>query len=132
MTTQQFHQVYKQNSVSTASPGELTLMLYNGCLKFLNKAKQAMREGNIQERNTNLQKAQRIIQELMATLNQKYEIAKQMMIMYEYMNRRLIEANIKNDISIVEEVEGFVAEFRDTWEEVIRLTRQKQFKGDQV
>ncbi|ALF08741.1 flagellar export chaperone FliS [Parageobacillus thermoglucosidasius] len=132
MTTQQIHQVYKQNSVSTASPGELTLMLYNGCLKFLNKAKQAMREGNIQERNTNLQKAQRIIQELMATLNQKYEIAKQMMIMYEYMNRRLIEANIKNDISIVEEVEGFVAEFRDTWEEVIRLTRQKQFKGDQV
>ena len=132
MTTQQFHQVYKQNSVSTASPGELTLMLYNGCLKFLNKAKQAMREGNIQERNTNLQKAQRIIQELMATLNQKYEIAKQMMIMYEYMNRRLIEANVKNDISIVEEVEGFVTEFRDTWEEVIRLNRQKQFKGDQV
>jgi flagellar secretion chaperone FliS len=132
MVTQQFHQVYKQNSVSTASPGELTLMLYNGCLKFLNKAKQAMNENNIQERNTNLQKAQRIIQELMATLNQKYEIAKQMMVMYEYMNRRLIEANIKNDISIVEEVEGFVTEFRDTWKEVIRLNRQKQFKGDQV
>jgi flagellar secretion chaperone FliS len=132
MVTQQFHQVYKQNSVSTASPGELTLMLYNGCLKFLNKAKQSMRENNIQERNTNLQKAQRIIQELMMTLNQEYEIAKQMMVMYEYMNRRLIEANIKNDISIVEEVEGFVTEFRDTWKEVIRLNRQKQFKGDQV
>jgi flagellar secretion chaperone FliS len=132
MVTQQFHQVYKQNSVSTASPGELTLMLYNGCLKFLNKAKQAMNENNIQERNTNLQKAQRIIQELMATLNQKYEVAKQMMVMYEYMNQRLIEANIKNDISIVEEVEGFVTEFRDTWKEVIRLNRQKQFKGDQV
>ncbi|MEB3751061.1 flagellar export chaperone FliS [Geobacillus sp. FSL W8-0032] len=132
MTTQQFHQVYKQNSVSTASPGELTLMLYNGCLKFLTKAKQAMSEENVQERNRNLQKAQKIIQELMVTLNQKYEVAKQMMVMYEYMNRRLIEANIKNDISIVEEVEGFVIEFRDTWEEVIRLTRQKQFKGDQV
>ncbi|WP_339232414.1 flagellar export chaperone FliS [Geobacillus sp. FSL W8-0026] len=132
MTTQQLHQVYKQNSVSTASPGELTLMLYNGCLKFLTKAKQAMSEENVQERNRNLQKAQKIIQELMVTLNQKYEVAKQMMVMYEYMNRRLIEANIKNDISIVEEVEGFVIEFRDTWEEVIRLTRQKQFKGDQV
>jgi flagellar secretion chaperone FliS len=132
MVTQQFHQVYKQNSVSTASPGELTLMLYNGCLNFLNKAKLAIRENNIQERNTNLQKAQRIIQELMVTLNQDYEIAKQMMIMYEYMNRRLIEANINNDLSIVEEVEGFVTEFRDTWKEVIRLNRQKQFKGDQV
>jgi flagellar secretion chaperone FliS len=132
MVTQQFHQVYQQNSVNTASPGELTLMLYNGCLKFLNKGKQAMRENNIQEKNTNLQKAQRIIQELMATLNLEYEIAKQMMVMYEYMNRRLIEANIKNDISIVEEVEGFVTEFRDTWKEVIRLNRQKQFKGDQA
>jgi flagellar secretion chaperone FliS len=132
MVTQQFHQVYKQNSVSTASPGELTLMLYNGCLNFLNKAKLAIRENNIQERNTNLQKAQRIIQELMVTLNQDYEIAKQMMVMYEYMNRRLIEANINNDLSIVEEVEGFVTEFRDTWKEVIRLNRQKQFKGDQV
>jgi flagellar secretion chaperone FliS len=132
MVTQQFHQVYKQNSVSTASPGELTLMLYNGCLNFLNKAKLAIRENNIQERNMNLQKAQRIIQELMVTLNQEYEIAKQMMVMYEYLNRRLIEANINNDLSIVEEVEGFVTEFRDTWKEVIRLNRQKQFKGDQV
>jgi flagellar secretion chaperone FliS len=132
MVTQQYHQVYKQNSVSTASPGELTLMLYNGCLNFLNKAKLAIRENNIQERNMNLQKAQRIIQELMVTLNQEYEIAKQMMVMYEYLNRRLIEANINNDLSIVEEVEGFVTEFRDTWKEVIRLNRQKQFKGDQV
>jgi flagellar protein FliS len=133
MVTQQFHQVYQQNSVNTASPGELTLMLYNGCLKFLNKGKQAMRENNIQERNTNLQKAQRIIQELMATLNLEYEIAKQMMVMYEYMNRRLIEANIKNDISIVEEVEGFVTEFRDTWKQVIQLNRQRQYaQGGQV
>jgi flagellar secretion chaperone FliS len=132
MVTQQYHQVYRQNSVSTASPGELTLMLYNGCLNFLNKSKLAIRENNIQERNMNLQKAQRIIQELMVTLNQEYEIAKQMMVMYEYLNRRLIEANINNDLSIVEEVEGFVTEFRDTWKEVIRLNRQKQFKGDQV
>jgi flagellar secretion chaperone FliS len=132
MVTQQYHQVYRQNSVSTASPGELTLMLYNGCLNFLNKSKLAIRENNIQERNMNLQKAQRIIQELMVTLNQEYEIAKQIMVMYEYLNRRLIEANINNDLSIVEEVEGFVTEFRDTWKEVIRLNRQKQFKGDQV
>ncbi|EIJ80541.1 flagellar protein FliS [Bacillus methanolicus PB1] len=132
MANQQFHQVYKQNSVSTASPGELTLMLYNGCLKFLAKMKQAIIEKNISERNVNSQKAQRIIQELMVTLNQEYEVAKQMMAMYDYMNRRLIEANVKNDVAIVEEVEGFVTEFRDTWKEVIRLNRQKQFKGDQA
>lgn len=118
---------YKQNSVTTASPGELTLMLYNGCLKFLNKAKQAIQEKNVQEKNTNLQKAQAIISELMSTLNMDIEISKQMLPLYEYMNHRLVEANIQNDVAIIEEVEGLVTEFRDTWKEVIRINRQQQF-----
>ncbi len=118
---------YKQNSVTTASPGELTLMLYNGCLKFLNKAKQAIQEKNIQEKNTNLIKAQAIISELMATLNMDIEISKQMLPLYEYMNHRLVEATIQNDVAIIEEVEGLVTEFRDTWKEVIRINRQQQF-----
>ncbi|MFJ7921387.1 flagellar export chaperone FliS [Lysinibacillus fusiformis] len=118
---------YKQNSVTTASPGELTLMLYNGCLKFLNKAKQAIQEKNIQEKNTNLIKAQAIISELMATLNMDIEISKQMLPLYEYMNHRLVVANIQNDVAIIEEVEGLVTEFRDTWKEVIRINRQQQF-----
>ncbi|MFJ5790440.1 flagellar export chaperone FliS [Lysinibacillus sp. NPDC097279] len=118
---------YKQNSVTTASPGELTLMLYNGCLKFLNKAKLAIQEKNIQDKNTNLLKAQAIISELMATLNMDIEVSKNMLALYEYMNRRLVEANIQNDVSIIEEVEGLVTEFRDTWKEVIRINRQQQF-----
>ncbi|MEA0554077.1 flagellar export chaperone FliS [Lysinibacillus irui] len=118
---------YKQNSVTTASPGELTLMLYNGCLKFLNKAKLAIHEKSIQERNMNLQKAQAIIAELMSTLNMDIEISKQMLPLYEYMNHRLVEANIQNDVAIIEEVEGLVTEFRDTWKEVIRINRQQQF-----
>jgi len=118
---------YKQNSVTTASPGELTLMLYNGCLKFLNKAKQAIQEKNVQEKNTNLIKAQAIIAELMSTLNMDIEISKQMLPLYEYMNHRLVEANIQNDVAIIEEVEGLVTEFRDTWKEVIRINRQQQF-----
>lgn len=132
MVTQQVQNTYKQNSVNTASPGELTLMLYNGCLKFLQKGKQALIEKNIQEKNNNIQKAQRIIQELMITLNQDYDIAKNMMQMYEYMNRRLIEANVQNSIEILEEVEGYVIEFRDTWKEVIRINRQQQYQGNQV
>ncbi len=118
---------YKQNSVTTASPGELTLMLYNGCLKFLSKAKLAIQDKNIQDKNTYLIKAQAIISELMATLNMDIEVSKNMFALYEYMNRRLVEANIKNDVSIIEEVEGFVTEFRDTWKEVIRINRQQQF-----
>lgn len=127
------HNAYKQNSVTTASPGELTLMLYNGCLKFLNKSKLAIEEKNIQDKNTNLQKAQAIISELMSTLNMNIEISKNMMALYEYMNNRLVEANIRNDITIIEEVEGLVTEFRDTWKEVIRINRQQQFgNGDRI
>ena len=124
---------YKQNSVTTASPGELTLMLYNGCLKFLNKAKTAIQEKNIQEKNNNLQKSQAIIAELMSTLNMDIEISKQMLPLYQYMNQRLVEANIQNDITIIEEVEGLVTEFRDTWKEVLRINRQQQYgSGNQV
>lgn len=127
------YNAYKQNSVTTASPGELTLMLYNGCLKFLHKAKLAIQDKKIQEKNTNLQKAQAIISELMSTLNMNIEISKNMMALYEYMNTRLVEANIRNDISIIEEVEGLVTEFRDTWKEVIRINRQQQFgNGDRI
>lgn len=118
---------YKQNSVTTASPGELTLMLYNGCLKFLGKAKLAIEEKNIQEKNNNLQRAQAIIVELMSTLNMDIDISKQMLPLYEYMNHRLVEANIQNDVAIIAEVEGLVTEFRDTWKEVIRINRQQQF-----
>ncbi len=130
MSAQSAHQAYKNNSVTTASPGELTLMLYNGCIKFLGKAKVAIHEKNIQEKNLNLQKAQRIIQELMSTLNMDIEISKSMLPMYEYMNRRLIEANIQNDSTMVSEVEGYVIEFRDTWKEVIKVNRQKTFTGN--
>jgi len=118
---------YKQNSVTTASPGELTLMLYNGCLKFLTRAKKAIEEKNIEEKNTNIQKAQAIISELMSTLNAELEVSKQMIPLYDYMNRRLMEANINNDPTIIVEVEGLVTEFRDTWKEVIKITRQQQY-----
>ncbi|MCC3648569.1 flagellar export chaperone FliS [Cytobacillus oceanisediminis] len=121
------YQSYQQNSVKTASPGELTLMLYNGCLKFIHQAKKAIEEKNIEMKNTNIQKAQSIIQELMVTLNMDIEVSKNMMSLYDFMNRRLMEANIKNDASILDEVEGLITEFRDTWKEVIQVNRQKQF-----
>ncbi|MFV2046307.1 flagellar export chaperone FliS [Metabacillus sp. YM-086] len=117
---------YQQNSVSTASPGELTLMLYNGCLKFIKQAALAIDTSNIEEKNTNLIKAQKIISELMVTLNMDQEISKSMMVMYEYINHRLIEANTKSDKEILKEVEGYVTEFRDTWKQVVQFSRQQQ------
>ena len=120
---------YQNNSVNTASPGELTLMLYNGGLKFIHLAKKAIEDKNIELRNTNIQKIQAIIQELMVTLNTDLEISQNMMSLYDYVNHRLTEANIKNDVSILEEVEGLITEFRDIWKEVIQLNRQKQHAG---
>lgn len=123
------YNAYKQNSVTTASPGELTLMLYNGCLKFLTKAKKAIENKDIQEKNTNIQKAQAIISELMVTLKTDEAVGQQMFSLYEYMNRRLIEANINNDTTIIDEVIGLTTEFRDTWKEVIKINRQQQFSN---
>ncbi|QPC47502.1 flagellar export chaperone FliS [Mangrovibacillus cuniculi] len=125
-------QAYQQNSVTTASPGDLTLMLYNGSLKFIAIAKKAIQEGNVEVKNTNIQKTQNIVNELMVTLNMDLEVSKNMMALYEYMNRRLIEANIKSDIAILEEVEGYLVEFRDTWKQVIQMNRQKQHTGGQA
>ena len=127
------YNAYKQNSVTTASPGELTLMLYNGALKFTGQAKKAIQEKNIEQRNYYIQRVQAIITELMSTLNMDMDISKQMMPLYEYINRRLTDANIKNDLTILEEVESLVTDFRDTWKEVLKMTRQQQYANtDQV
>ncbi|MFI8687995.1 flagellar export chaperone FliS [Rossellomorea sp. NPDC077527] len=120
---------YQNNSVNTASPGELTLMLYNGSLKFIHIAKKAIEEKNIELKNTNIQKTQAIVNELMVTLNTDLEVSQNLMALYDYINRRLTEANIKNDVAILEEVEGLITDFRDTWKEVIQLNRQKQHAG---
>jgi flagellar secretion chaperone FliS len=127
MTTTNPYQSYQVNAIQTASPGELTLMLYNGCLKFIKLARKAIEEKNFEEKNTNLLKAQKIIQELMVTLNMDYEVSQNMMVMYDYIYRRLIEANIKNEVTILDEVEGYVTEFCDTWKQVIQLNRQRQY-----
>jgi len=124
------YQAYQQNSVLTASPGDLTLMLYNGCLKFLNLAKKAIEEKNITEKNMNLQKAQNIINELMVTLNMDIEISKQMIAIYDFARPKLIEANVKNDLAALEEAESIMIEFRDTWKEVIKQNRQQTYTKD--
>jgi flagellar secretion chaperone FliS len=123
------YQQYQNNSVNTASPGELTLMLYNGCLKFINLAKKAIEDKNIEVKNTNIQKAQNIVSELMVTLNMDAEVSKNMLSLYDYLNRRLMEANVQSDVSILNEVEEFVVDFRDTWKQVIQVNRQQQHAG---
>ncbi|MCQ2011620.1 flagellar export chaperone FliS [Sporolactobacillus sp. STSJ-5] len=126
------YKVYQKNSVLTASPGELTLMLYEGCVKFIKQAKIALENGDYAEKNDKLQKAQAIITELMVTLDDKQPVSKDMMRMYDYIHRRLIEANIKNDSKIIDEVEKLVFDFRNTWKEVLEINRNKISKTSNV
>lgn len=133
MTPNKSYQVYQNNAVNTASGGELTLMLYNGCIKFIKQAIKDIQEKNFEAKNTNIQKAQNIIRELMLTLNTNVDIANQMMPLYDYMQHRLKEANVQNDPAILEDVLTFAVDFRDTWKQVIRTTRQQKFsQGAQV
>lgn len=126
----QAYQAYRNQSVATASPGELTLMLYEGCLKHIRLSKSALEMERREEKNVHLQKAQQIIQELMVTLNPDVAISASMMPMYDYMYQRLIEANIQSDSEILTEVEGYVTEFRDAWKEVIHTHRKQKFGKD--
>ncbi len=117
--------VYKNNSINTASPAELTLMLYNGAIKFCNIAIAAIEEKDYTKANTNMQKAQRIIEELRVTLDFRYEVAKDFDRVYDYIFRRLVEGNIKKDPEIIEDTLRHIRDMRDTWKEVMRIAKVK-------
>lgn len=127
MSTLNPYQQYQEQSIKTASPGELTLMLYNGCIKFINQAKQFIEQKDIEKANNAIIRAQDIIQELLVTLNMDYEISKNLAALYDFMYRRLIDANISKDVEALDEVLDLVTELRDTWKEVIKKTRQQVF-----
>lgn len=113
---------YANNRVMTASPAELTLMLYEGAIKFCNIAIMGVEEGNIQKSHTNIVKVENILSEFQATLNHKYPVAKDFDSVYTYLKERLVEANFKKDKDILEEVLEHLRTMRDTWKDVMRLT----------
>ena len=115
---------YQNNAVTTANPQELTLMLYDGALKFTRLAKLAIEQGNPDLKNKNIQKTQAIFQELRLTLNKDIAISANLDSLYEYIWRRLLDANVKNDTTILDEVLDFTTELRDTWKEAMKLAKQ--------
>lgn len=112
---------YNQNKILTASPAELTLMLYEGAIKFTNIAIMGIEQNDIMKAHTNIMKVQKIIEEFQITLNFKYEIANDFNNVYNYLMRRLREANVTKDKEILEEVLEHLHTMRDTWKEVMRL-----------
>ena len=114
---------YANNKILTASPAELTLMLYEGAIKFCNIAIMAIENGDVQKAHNNIMKVQRIIEEFQITLDFKYPVANDFNNVYTYLIRRLREANMTKDKEILEEVNGHIRTMRDTWKEVMRLAK---------
>lgn len=123
MLANQGYAAYANNKIMTASPAELTLMLYEGAIKFSNLAIAGIEEKDIQKAHTNIMKVERIIEEFQATLNHKYPVAKDFDNVYNYLLIRLKEANVKKDKEIMEEVLKHLRTMRDTWKEVMRTGR---------
>lgn len=113
-----------QKQIETASKEELTLMLYEGGIKFLNQAIVALEKNDIVKANNLILRTEDIVREFQITLDHKYEeISKPMDALYDYMHRRLVEGNLQKDVEILNEVLGMFREMRDTWKEAMKLAK---------
>lgn len=111
---------YNRNKVLTASPAELTLMLYEGAIKFCNIAIAGIENKDIEKAHVNIIKTEKIIEEFLRTLDEKYPVYKDFENVYQYLMRRLQEANVRKDKEILEEVLTHLRGMRDTWKEVMK------------
>lgn len=115
---------YRNNAINTATKEELTLMLYDGAVKFCNQALAAMEASDHIKANETIRKVQNIVREFQITLDKKHEIANQLDQLYDYIHRRLVEANLKKDIEILTEARDHLRSLRDTWKEAMKLAKQ--------
>lgn len=126
MLANQGYAAYANNKVMTASPAELTLMLYEGAIKFCNLAISGVEEGDIEKAHNNIMKVERVIEEFQASLDHRYPVAEDFDNVYRYLMSRLQEANMKKDKEILEEVLKHLRTMRDTWKEVMRLAKVQE------
>ena len=126
MLANQGYAAYANNKIMTASPADLTLMLYEGAIKFCNLALDGIAEKDIPKAHKNIMKVERIIEEFQITLDHKYPVAEDFDNVYSYLMMRLREANVKKDSEILEEVLGHLRTMRDTWKEVMRLAKAEK------
>lgn len=125
MAINKAYAAYQATSVTSSKPEELTLMLYKGLVRFITQGKKAMEEKNIEKTNENLVRAQNILAEFQSTLDMSYEISNNLFLIYDYMSRRLVEANIAKDLSIVDEVLGLAIQLQNTWEEAMKKAKKE-------
>ncbi len=116
---------YNNSKVLTASPAELTLMLYEGAIKFCNVAIMAVEKKDIQKAHMNIVKVENIVNYLQSTLDMKYPVSEDFDRIYTYLQQRLVRANVKKDPEILNEVCNHLRSLRDTWKEVMAKSQHK-------
>lgn len=112
---------YLESKVLSAKPEELTYLLYDGLVKFVKKAMMSLENKSYEKVNEYSLKAQAIVSELRSTLNMDVEMSENLDKLYEYLERRLMEANIGKDIASFEEALTIAEEFRDTWRDAFNI-----------
>jgi flagellar protein FliS len=117
------YEYYKTQSVSLATPGKLVVMLFDAAIKNILLADLAMKERQISVANSKLILCQDIFQELINSLDQRYPISADLINLYEFINNKLVEANMKKNRNILREILPIITELRDTWEEAERQAR---------
>lgn len=123
-------ETYRTQQVMTATPAELTLMLYNGAIKFTSESIKYLQVKNYEQMNTSCLKAQKIITEFMVTLKMDYDFSQDWLAIYDYIRNCLIEGNLKNDTTKLEEAKNLITELRNTWHEIIKIDKANKSGGD--
>lgn len=111
---------YKQQSILTAPPGRLVVMLYDGCRRFLFQAASAMRDGDRLQSQDRLRRAEAIIDELTVTLDHERggELAGRLQGIYAFCRRHLMEAALEQEPAKIDEVSELLGELREAWAEI--------------
>jgi len=120
---------YKRQQIMTASPEELTLMLYNGAIRFVTESMLALEKNDREKAHTANMRAQNIVREFMVTMDMKQEISKNWLQIDEYILHCLIQGNIKKDKVQLAEAKRLLVEFRDTWFQAMKLVRVDKAVG---
>ncbi len=121
------YQRYQESQVSTVGKGKLLLMAYDGAIRFIRQAREHMAAKRYEDQNACITKAQRILLELISTLNMKAdaELGQRLLQLYEYLFNRLVEANISDNLEVLDEVQRLLTDLREAWAEADRrLARQ--------
>jgi flagellar protein FliS len=129
MVNAQMSNAYKKQQIMTASPEQLTLLLYNGALRFLSESILAMEQGDIQKSHNANMRVQDIINEFVVTLNMTYEISKGWARLYEYIQYCLIQGNIKKDVAQLQQAQKVLLELRDAWMGAMKQTKLARAVG---